>query len=66
MSSRSSGIIKFDCGSDHSQTQPCTGHTLELILHNTSDTLSIVIDGEPFTMSDGAYCALLTAIEKLK
>jgi hypothetical protein len=66
MSNRSSGKIKFNCGFDHSLTEPCGGHELEVILHNTSDTVSIIIDNESWCLSDGGFCALETAIERLK
>jgi hypothetical protein len=67
MSDRSSGVVLFNCGFDHSQLEPCHGkHEAEIILHNVSDTVTIRVDDETLIISDEAFCALETCIEKLK
>jgi hypothetical protein len=67
MSNRSSGVVIFDCGFDHGQTEPCHGkHEAEIILHNTSDTVTIRVDDETMCVSDNGLCALETCLERLR
>ena len=55
-------IIKYDCGNDHNLGTPCSGHTMQVIWHNTSDTVSIVMDGTSvLVLDDGGFWALLEA-----
>ena len=65
MSTRSSGKVIYNCGQDHSQTEACSGHTMEVIWHHTSDTVSIVMDGKVVLVLDEcAACALRNALLK--
>ena len=72
MSTQRSGKVQFNCGFDHSQMESCHGkHTMEVVLHHTSDTASIIMDDEldsrqSLIMSDAGYCALETAMERLR
>ena len=67
MSTNSSGEFKYNCGFDHQHMTPCTGHTLEIKEHNTSDTVSLVIDGEiELCIDDGGWNALQNAIDYLR
>lgn len=66
MSNTSSGIIRYKCWFDHGY-EPCNGHTLEVQQHHTSDTVSIISDGEiAWTTDDGGWNALMAAIEALR
>ncbi len=67
MSNSSSGQLKFKCWFDHGLGVPCDGHTLEIIQHHTSDTVSVVIDGENrLIVDEGTWQALNEAIDALK
>ena len=63
MSTRSSGKVIYNCGQDHGHGQACNGHTMEVLWHHTSDTVSIVMDGKVvLVLDDGAACALRNAL----
>lgn len=65
MSTVKTRVYKFDCGFDHSQTESCNGHTLQVEFHNTSDTVDIVIDGQSeLVMSDGGWDALVRLMKE--
>ena len=67
MSNEWSSSVAFNCGQDHSQTESCNGHILRVGIHNTSDTVSIEVDGKSrYVMTDGEYNALVQAIDELK
>lgn len=64
MSTYYSKTVQFNCGDDHSLTEPCEGHALRIRYHATSDTVTIEVDGEDrYTMGDGEFSALLKAAE---
>ena len=65
MSTRSSGQFTYNCGYDHGHGEACSGHTMEVLWHHTSDTVSIVMDGKVvLVLDDGAACALRNALLK--
>ncbi len=65
MSTIKSKAIPFHCVHDHSQTESCSGHTLQIQYHNTSDTVSVRVDDEAvWVTEDGCWNALLEAIKQ--
>jgi hypothetical protein len=67
MSTTRSGVFKFKCWFDHGQGVSCNGHTLEVEQHNTSDTVSVMIDGEQrLCVDQGTWDILEKAVEALK
>ncbi len=55
----------YNCGMDHSQSEPCTGHLMEVDHCCSSDTVDIRIDGESrMIITDGAWCALARIVER--
>jgi len=67
MSTIRSGEFSFKCWNDHGLGEPCDGHTLEVQQHNTSDTVSVVIDGEiRLCIDHGTWDVLIKASEALR
>jgi hypothetical protein len=67
MSTTRSGVFKFKCWFDHSLGKSCDGHMLEVEQHNTSDTVSVIIDGEQrLCVDQGTWDVLIKAIEALR
>ena len=65
MSTTKSKAVPFFCIHDHSQLEACPGHTLQIMYHNTSDTVSVLVDGlGVWTTEDGYWNALLEAIKQ--
>jgi len=67
MSRITSDEIKFTCdGHGFMQSDPCTGHTMQVQACLSSDTVSVLWDGDSvLTLSDEGYGALCDAIESL-
>ena len=65
MSTTYSGKVKYECWEDHGY-EPCPGHELEIHQHNTSDTVTILVDGKSwFCINQGGWNALRIAISQL-
>lgn len=55
--------ISYRCSNDCSQLG-CPGHTMQVISHNTPDTVEILIDGKHcVTFNDNEFIAMLTSYE---
>ena len=67
MSQYTSDTFTFNCGNDHSLTEPCDGaHTVRVEAHLSSDTVVIYVDGESLVLSDTGYWVLRDAMAQME
>ena len=52
MSRTHSRKVRYTCWNDHSLTEPCGGHEVQIEYFNTVDTVSVLVDGKPRIIVD--------------
>jgi hypothetical protein len=59
--------ISFECYHDHSQTESCNGHELIVERCLSSDTVSILVDGEvQYVFDEGLFEAIIQSQSEAK